>query len=264
MKKKNYNIIFKSKHSCNLEDLVKLYDTIVVSKKIYYLLNDYKGTNQDTLNKKILKPLGECLIKLEPYLKLIELTIDFEEIEKQNNYLISRTFDDDLDLLATQKDNIYNLIKEHRLEVEEDIQYLKGKEKIKKKATTSKLIGGTINNSNNNYNNNNIKEDIKLVECNINIFLFRAVKKDINYIQERKNIYIQVRMNKNEILFHTNKLKNLCRQYEHILNQYNIAQESLAHKAIQVACSYWEPIIILSKIISDIDIFLFLWIYMLF
>lgn len=255
MKKKNYNIIFKSKHSCNLEDLVKLYDTIVVSKKIYYLLNDYKGTNQDTLNKKILKPLGECLIKLEPYLKLIELTIDFEEIEKQNNYLISRTFDDDLDLLATQKDNIYNLIKEHRLEVEEDIQYLKGKEKIKKKATTSKLIGGTINNSNNNYNNNNIKEDIKLVECNINIFLFRAVKKDINYIQERKNIYIQVRMNKNEILFHTNKLKNLCRQYEHILNQYNIAQESLAHKAIQVACSYWEPIIILSKIISDIDIF---------
>ncbi|SPJ09563.1 DNA mismatch repair protein MSH2, putative [Plasmodium sp. DRC-Itaito] len=251
MKKKNNNVIFKSKDSCSLEDLVKLYDTIVASKKIYYLLNDYKGTNENTLNKKILKPLCDCLIKLEPYLKLIELTIDFEEIEKQNNYLISRTFDDNLDLLATQKDNIYNLIKEHKLEVEEDIQYLKGKEKIKKKATSSKLTGGTINNSNNNI----IKEDIKLVECNANIFLFRAVKKDINYIQERKNIYIQVRMNKNEILFHTNKLKNLCRQYEHILNQYNIIQESLAHKAIQVACSYWEPIITLSKMLSEIDIF---------
>ncbi|SOV75031.1 DNA mismatch repair protein MSH2, putative [Plasmodium sp. gorilla clade G3] len=251
IKKKNNNIMLKSKHSCSLEDLVKLYDTIVVSKKIYYLLNDYKGTNENTLNKKILKPLSDCLIRLEPYLKLIELTIDFEEIEKQNNYLISRTFDDNLDLLATQKDNIYNLIKEHKYEVEEDIQYLKGKQKIRKKATSSKLIEGTINNT----NNNNIKEDIKLVECNANIFLFRAVKKDINYIQERKNIYIQVRMNKNEILFHTNKLKNLCRQYEHILKQYNITQEGLSEKAIQVACSYWEPIITLSKILSEIDIF---------
>ncbi|SOV12801.1 DNA mismatch repair protein MSH2, putative [Plasmodium gaboni] len=257
MKKKNNNIIFKGKHSCTLEDLVKLYDTIVVSKKIYYLLNDYKGTNENTLNKKILKPLCDCLIKLEPYLKLIELTIDFEEIEIQNNYLISRTFDENLDLLATQKDNIYNLIKEHKFEVEEDIQYLKGKQIKKKPTSANKLIGGQINNTNNTYNTNynNIKEDIKLVECNANIFLFRAVKKDINYIQERKNVYIQVRMNKNEILFHTNKLKNLCRQYEHILNQYNIIQESLAHKAIQVACSYWEPIITLSKILSEIDIF---------
>ncbi|CRG98037.1 DNA mismatch repair protein MSH2, putative [Plasmodium gallinaceum] len=221
--------IVKNKNCCTIQDLVKLYDCIIVSKKIYYCLNDYKGRHRKTLDNNFLNPLKNIIISFDSFLKLIELTIDLEEVEN-NNYLISRKFDENLEKLANEKDHIYNLIKEHKIEVESDINFLKGNKK------------------------NSTKEDIKLVECNTNVFLFRAVKKDINYIQQRKKVYFQVRMNKSEILFHTNKLKDLCRKYENILYDYNIAQKELANKAIQVACSYWEQVVKLSEIISEIDV----------
>ncbi|CRG98401.1 DNA mismatch repair protein MSH2, putative [Plasmodium relictum] len=221
--------ISRNKNWCTIEDLVKLYDCIIVSKKIYYCLSDYQGRYRKTLENNFLNPLKNIIISFDSFLKLVELTVDFEEIEN-NNYIISRKFDEHLEKLANEKDHVYNLIKEHKIEVEEDINFLKGTKKI-----------GT-------------KEDIKLVECNTNVFLFRAVKKDINYIQQRKKVYFQVRMNKSEILFHTNKLKDLCKKYENILYDYNIAQQELADKAIQVACSYWEQVIKLSEIISEIDV----------
>ncbi|SBT75137.1 DNA mismatch repair protein MSH2, putative [Plasmodium ovale] len=220
-----------SKSGCTLEDLVKLYDTIIVSKKMFYCLDEYKGKHRNTLEKTFLVPLKDTLNRLESFLKLTELTIDFEEVEN-NNYLISRNFDEQLEMLAKEKEKIYNLVKEHRTEVEDDINYLKGGNK-----------------------KNNMKDDIKLIECNTNTFLFRAVKKDMNYIQQRKNVYFHVRMNKSEILFNTNKLKELCKKYDYVLGNYNIAQEQLASKAIEVASSYWEPVVRLSKILSQIDVF---------
>ncbi|CAA9986136.1 DNA mismatch repair protein MSH2, putative [Plasmodium knowlesi strain H] len=218
------------KNMCTIEDLVKMYDSVVVSKRIYYCLNDYAGKYRNTLEKNFLTPLKEVLISLDSFVKLIELTVDFDELSN-NNFLISRKFDEQLEKLASEKDETLRMIKEHRQEVEDDINNLKG---ISKK--------------------NNAKEDIKLVDCNINTFLFRAVKKDISSIQQRKKTYFQVRMNKSEILFTTNKLKELCKRYEYILQDYNMAQEQLASKAIQVASSYWDPTTKLSKLIAQIDV----------
>ncbi|GAW78906.1 DNA mismatch repair enzyme [Plasmodium gonderi] len=220
-----------TKNTCTIEGLVKLYDSVLVSKKIYYCLNDYTGKYRNTLENKFLTPLKEILISLDSFVKLIELTVDFDEL-CNNHYLISRKFDENLEKLANEKDEIFHMIKEHRIEVEEDINNLKG---VNKK--------------------NNSKEDIKLVDCNANTFLFRAVKKDISAIQQRKKTYFQVRMNKSEILFNTNKLKDLCKRYDYVLHNYNISQEQLASKAIQVASSYWEPFFKLAKIIAQIDVF---------
>ncbi|SCO64924.1 DNA mismatch repair protein MSH2, putative [Plasmodium vivax] len=218
------------KNTCSIEDLVKMYDTVVVSKRIYYCLNDYEGKHRNTLERNFLTPLKEVLICLDSFVKLIELTVDFDEL-CNNNFLISRKFDEQLEKLASEKDETLGMIKEHRQEVEDDINHLKG---VSKK--------------------NNAKEDIKLVDCNVNTFLFRAVKKDMSSIQQRKKTYFQVRMNKSEILFTTNKLKELCKRYEYILQDYNLSQEQLANKAIQVASSYWEPTTKLAKLIAQIDV----------
>ncbi|SBS96358.1 DNA mismatch repair protein MSH2, putative [Plasmodium malariae] len=244
--KKRGNKVNNSKTGCTIEDLVKLYDSIIESKKIYYCLGEYKGKHRCTLERNFLTPLKDVLISLDSFLKLIELTIDLDEVQN-NNFLISRKFDEELEKLANEKEEIYNLIKGHRIEVEEDINYLKG-------GVSSSSNSSNKRNYANNSNTTTMKEDIKLVECNTNIFLFRAVKKDITYIQQRKKVYMQVRMNKNEILFHTNKLKDLCKKYEYVLHEYNTSQEQLANKAIQVASSYWEPVVKLSKIISQIDV----------
>ncbi|GAB64408.1 DNA mismatch repair enzyme [Plasmodium cynomolgi strain B] len=221
------------KNACSLEDLVKMYDSVVVSKRIYYCLNDYEGKYRNTLEKKFLMPLKEVLISLDSFVKLIELTVDFDEL-CNNNFLISRKFDEQLEKLASEKDQILQMIKHHRQEVEDDINYLKG---VTKK-----------------NNAKNAKEDIKLVDCNVNTFLFRAVKKDMSSIQQRKKTYFQMRMNKSEILFTTNKLKDLCKRYDYILQDYNLSQEQLASKAIQVASSYWEPTTKLAKLIAQIDV----------
>lgn len=222
--------ISKKGKGCTLEDLIKIYDCVIVAKKILYCLNDYNGKHRQTLDRLILEPLKNTVSGFNSFLKLIELTIDFDEIEN-NNFLISRKFDETLDKLADQKDKTMNAIKEHKLEVEEDISQMKGSKK-----------SGT-------------KEDIRLVDCNTNLFLFRAVKKDINLIQQRKKVYFTVRMNKNEILFNTNKLKDLCKRYESILHDYNIVQKELADKAISVASTYWEQVETLSDLLSSIDVF---------
>lgn len=224
------NVTGKGKGGSTLEDLIKIYDSVVVSKKIFYCLNDYKGPHREVLDRTFLDPLKNTIMGFDSFLKLVELTIDFDEIEN-NNFLISRKFDDVLDKLATEKDKTMDEIKKHKAEVEDDIGQLKGSRK-----------SGT-------------KEDIKLVDCNTNLFLFRAVKKDITIIQQRKKVYFTVRMNKNEILFNTNKLKDLCKQYENILHDYNIVQKELADKAIKVASSYWEQVEKLSDLLSSIDVF---------
>uniref|UniRef100_A0A8C9GCU5 DNA mismatch repair proteins mutS family domain-containing protein n=1 Tax=Piliocolobus tephrosceles TaxID=591936 RepID=A0A8C9GCU5_9PRIM len=228
---KNNTKVSRYKNVCTLEDLVKLYETISVSRKIYYCLDEHKGKYRPTLEHHILVPLKTSISNLQSFLQLTELTIDFDEVEK-HNFLIARKFDEELEKLAKEKDEIYDMIKHHRSEVEDDINYLKGCSK-----------------------KNALKEDIKLVDCNTNTYLFRAVKKDFNYLQQRKKTYIQVRMNKSEILFQTNKLKSLCQKYEQILIDYNFAQQQLSNKAIEVASSYWEPIVKLSKLLAKIDIY---------
>lgn len=219
----------KSKNPCSLEDLIKVYDSVIISKKIFYCLNDYKGKHRETLDNIILTPLKNIIMGFDSFLKLVEVTIDFEEIE-MNNFLISRKFDPTLEKLATEKEQVFNLIKDHKTEVQDDINNVKGCRK------------------------GSNKEDIRLVECNLNIFLFRAMKKDQNIIQQRKKLYHTVRMNKNEILFNTNRLKELCKSYEHILQEYNVVQRDLSDKAIEVASSYWELIEKLSEVISTLDV----------
>ncbi|VWU49392.1 DNA mismatch repair protein MSH2, putative [Hepatocystis sp. ex Piliocolobus tephrosceles] len=228
---KNNTKVSKYKNVCTLEDLVRLYETIIISRTIFYCLDEHKGKFRQTLEEHLLNPLKSSIGNVQSFLQLIELTIDFNEVEK-HNYLISRKFDEELEKLAKEKDEIYEIIKHHRSEVEDDINYLKGCSK-----------------------KNASKEDIKLIDCNTNTFLFRAVKKDFNYLQQRKKTYIQVRMNKNEILFQTNKLKSLCQKYEQILIDYNLTQQQLSNKTIEVASSYWEPIVKLTKLLSKIDIY---------
>lgn len=52
--------------------------------------------------------------------------------------------------------------------------------------------------------------------------------------QSRKKEFQQVRMNKNEMLFTTNRVKHLAAQHKEVCEEYEELQSALVEKAIQV------------------------------
>ncbi|CRG95778.1 DNA mismatch repair protein MSH2, putative [Plasmodium gallinaceum] len=215
-----------------LKDVVKLYYAILDFKQIYFSLTEIQGKYKDTLNEVLINPLHEILSKFSKLLDMIEITIDLKEIEENKVYLISKSFDPELEEISNEKDALMQKIKNHKEDVERDI--------FSDKCDRS-------------YKRAN-REDIRLVDCNTNMFLFRVTKKDCNIVQQQKKKYITVRMNKNEYLFTTNTLKNLCRQYEHCLNIYNTLQSEIVKKTICAVSTYTPVIEKFIDVVSTLDV----------
>lgn len=56
----------------------------------------------------------------------------------------------------------------------------------------------------------------------------------MHFLQSRKKEFQQVRMNKAEILFTTNRVKLLAAEYKEVCEEYQELQSALVEKAIQV------------------------------
>lgn len=61
-------------------------------------------------------------------------------------------------------------------------------------------------------------------------------------------------MNKNEFLFTTNTLKNLCKQYDHCLNIYNTLQSEIINKTICAVSTYTPVIEKFIDLVSTLDV----------
>ncbi|SBT45845.1 DNA mismatch repair protein MSH2, putative [Plasmodium ovale wallikeri] len=215
-----------------LKDIVKLYYAILDFKQIYFSLVSIEGKHKETVREMLINPLHEILNKFAKLLDMIEMTIDLQEIEENKTYLISKSFDSELEQISNEKNALMKKIKNHKEDVERDLFSDKCDRRYKRAN----------------------REDIRLVDCNTNVFLFRVSKKDCSIVQQQKKIYLSVRMNKNEFLFTTNMLKTLCKKYEQCLNIYNALQLEIVKKTICAVSTYTPVIEKFIDVVSTLDV----------
>ncbi|GIX63945.1 DNA mismatch repair protein MSH2, putative [Babesia caballi] len=221
----------KHKSSITFEDLVRLYDCIIaVNRMVQYVLVPYDGKHAETIKTMFTEPLLNISSLFETYLRLVEKTVDLKEAEKRN-YVINRNFDRTLVVVGNKLDKVRDDMEALRSSLEDEIFY----------RSTKARRGNSL----------------KLVECNNAGFLFRVSKKDQTLVHQTDGLSSsveKVRLNKNEYLFTTPQLRQLCTKFKSAQQEYDKAQTALVKKAFKVAATYWILIERFANVIATLDI----------
>ncbi|GBE61184.1 DNA mismatch repair protein [Babesia ovata] len=221
----------KIRSTITFENLVRLYDCVIaVNRMVQFVLVPYDGIHSETIKHMFTEPLLNISSLFETYLRLVEKTVDLKEAEKRN-YVINRNFDNKLVQIGGKVDKIRADMEALRESFEDEIFYR----------------------SNKGRKGNNLK----LVECSNMGYLFRVSKKDQTLLQESERLsgsIEKVRLNKNEFLFTTPHLRQLCTKFNNAHNDYENAQAALVNKAFKVAATYWILVERFADVIATMDI----------
>ncbi|QOY40161.1 MutS like ABC Atpase [Cryptosporidium parvum] len=223
-----------------LEDMVKLYDSVMQSGNIFSDIKDALEENKNSDSSPsfvqsvydlILVPLESTLNRFKDYIRLVEKTIDLEEADK-GNYLIIPYFTPELEKLSEEKNRIQRKIEAHRKDLDAYLCRERGYNEGSREAV--RVIRG---------------EGADTSLC------FRVTRRDIEYFQDKKR-FKQVRINKNDYIFRTNELMDLSDREEKVIKEYNNEQEQVLVKALSVASTYWSLVSRLAGILGSIDVLL--------
>ncbi|KAJ1612046.1 MutS like ABC ATPase [Cryptosporidium canis] len=223
-----------------LEDLVKLYDSVVQSGRIFSDIKEALEESGDSASSSglvqsvhdlVLVPLESTLNRFRDYIRLVEKTVDLEEADK-GNYLITPCFTPELERLSEEKSKIQRRIEAHRKELDSYLCGERGCSEGSREAV--RVIRG---------------EGVDTSLC------FRVTRRDIEFFQDKKR-FKQVRINKNDYIFRTNELMDLSDREERIMREYNVEQAQVLVKALSVAATYWSLVSRLSGILGSIDVLL--------
>eukprot|EP00921_Rhytidocystis_pertsovi_P000241 GHVQ01000489.1.p1 GENE.GHVQ01000489.1~~GHVQ01000489.1.p1 ORF type:complete len:645 (+),score=121.29 GHVQ01000489.1:653-2587(+) len=190
---------------------------------------DGGGGSVQLMEEMICRPLREVVKGFGPFLKLVEYSVDLQEAQN-GNYIISREFQPALKKLAEEKDVLRSKMDSYRQELE---QRLFGSLSKGRKGMSDEII--------------------RLFDCSTQGFVFRVTKKDQTAVQNNKECQ-KIRLNKNEYLFTTSRLRQLCEAYDAKAKQYEKEQQQLVAKALSVASTFWPAVEGLSSVISTVDI----------
>lgn len=223
-----------------LEDMVKLYDSVMQSGNIFSdirdALEEYKNSDSSSglvrsVYDLVLVPLESTLNRFKDYVRLVEKTVDLEEADK-GNYLITPCFTPELERLSDEKNKIMGKIEAHRKRLDSYLYEERGYNEGSREAV--RLIRG---------------EGADTSLC------FRVTRRDIEYFQDKKR-FKQVRINKNDYIFRTNELMELSDREERVMREYNSEQAQVLVKALSVASTYWSLVSRLAGILGSIDVLL--------
>ncbi|KAF7456761.1 putative DNA mismatch repair protein MSH2 [Cryptosporidium felis] len=223
-----------------LEDMVKLYDSVMQSGNIFSDIKDALEESRtsdsspeftQSVHDLILVPLESTLTRFKDYIRLVEKTVDLEEADK-GNYLIVPHFTPELEKLSVEKDKISRRIEAHRKELDSYLCEKRGYNENTREAV--RVIRG---------------EGVDTTLC------FRTTRKDIEYFQDKKR-FTQVRINKNDYIFRTRELVELSDREERVAEEYNREQAQVLLKTVSVASTYWSLVSRLAGILGSIDVLL--------
>ncbi|XP_954306.1 DNA mismatch repair protein msh2, putative [Theileria annulata] len=218
----------KSTKQPSFEDLVVLYDCIISANRLnQFTFKRYDGIHSHTIRELFAEPLSKISSKFESYLRLVEKTVDLKEAENRV-YVFNRNFDESLKKISSKLDQIRYDIEGQRQTIQNELPY-SGKK----------------------------GNQVKIVECNTLGFLFRIPKKDQPSLLKAQipGVNIEkVRLNKNEFLFTTPKLRRQCTLYKSTLAQYEESQDLMVKRTFKVACTYWSLLERFIKIIATLDV----------
>eukprot|EP00923_Selenidium_pygospionis_P012672 GHVN01021602.1.p1 GENE.GHVN01021602.1~~GHVN01021602.1.p1 ORF type:complete len:690 (+),score=103.17 GHVN01021602.1:1133-3202(+) len=221
----------------SLEDLIKLYDCIVEMHGLAMTLELYQGKHQETLQEMIVRDLLECLRSFEPYLKLVDHTIDMDAA-REGTYMMKSAFDSKLTKVGHRISLVKNEMEALRKKVERELG-LAGQGG--KRGGRGSVSSGE-------------PQWVKVAECPGVGYVFRVTKKDQPVVQRRHDKYQQVRINKADYMFTTDAMNVLAGELEDGNVEYQQHQSALVHKTLSVAATFWPAVERLCSLISTVDV----------
>jgi len=201
----------------NLQDSYKVYVAIGKLKPLIESLQTYEGDNLPTLQDNFIKDLQEAERDLDNFYKMIETTLDMDEVSK-GSFLIKPSFDENLGELREELDSL-----------DEKLQKTRNR-------TASELGLDTL----------------KLEESGQQGFYFRLTLKEGGPVSKSKD-YTVFETNKTGIKFRNSQLTKLNEEQLVTRKKYEEIQKSVVQEIMEVSSGYSEPMLHLGHCISRLD-----------
>ncbi|XP_072964311.1 DNA mismatch repair protein MSH2 isoform X1 [Typha angustifolia] len=215
------------KRSCNLQPVIKLYQSSIRLPHIRDVLEHYEGHFLSLIRKKYLNNLEFWMDedRLSKFIALVEVSVDLDQLEN-GEYMISPSYDPDL---AALKDELSA--------VEQQIQNL------------HKQAGKDLDLS--------LDKALKLENGTQFGHVFRITKKEEQKVRKKLSThYIVLETRKDGVKFTNSKLKKLGDQYQKILNEYTSCQKGIVARVVDTSATFSEVFEALAGILSELDVLL--------
>jgi DNA mismatch repair protein MSH2 len=206
--------------SCNLQDIVVLYQAIAKIPPILEELSQADAKHKNVLSARYVAPLEALLTSLKPFAEMVEKMVDFAALER-HEYIVRADFDEGLQEVAAQKEAILEAIEPEFMEAAKDL----GLEANKK---------------------------IKLERNNIHGYYLRVSRIDANLIKGGQ--YQELAALKNGVYFVTPHLRELSIRYDELCRLYASKQSVLVKEMLEITASFRPLFDQYNLVIADLDV----------
>lgn len=205
----------KSGTNANLQDVVKLYQCSVRAPQLCAALKNESGS--DVLVNRYVDPLLKLIAELSNFERLVELTIDLDQIEN-GEFMIAPSVSAELGELRKEQDKMM--------------------EKIQKEFDR---VQGAIS------------DTVKLEHKDHMGYVFRLTRKEEKLIRGQKQFSI-LETRKDGVRFQTVMLKRLSAEYRSVAERYSEKASDMCDKVLETAGTYAEVFVDVSAILAELDV----------
>jgi DNA mismatch repair protein MSH2 len=218
---KFYRVQAKMRNNAQLLDCVKVYNMIHTLESLVQHLDDNCIDEEADLRVHIIEPLKGVCDEFKKLKEMLEECIDIAKA-KQNDYVINPNFCPDLQELDKQIEGVKSKMEELRTQVCDDLA---------------------------------LNQPLKLVESNLHTYLFECLKQEgDNGMRKSKQNYKIIGIKNRIMSFTCPGLKDLCRQFTDLEEQYKIQQLELVGKVLDIASTYYPLLESVSMLVSKLDV----------
>lgn len=202
-----------------LEDLVRLYQLVLVLPELIEVLKD----QGDIVIRYWLDPISKHHQALLKFQELVETTVDLKGLSDLNsNFDIRPEFDASLVSINERKQSSLEQIKQLHLQVADDL-------------------------------NMDLEKKLKLEQHQQHGYCLRLTRNDSVVLRNNKN-YIELQTVKAGVYFTTTQLRKLSQVYSNSCDEYNIKQRELIREVLSISLTYQGVFSVLSLDLSHLDV----------
>jgi len=201
----------------NLQDAYRVFVAFEKLAPVVESLQSYVGEALPALQDNFIKDLQESQRDLENFYRMVETTIDLDEV-KRGSFLIKPSFDENLQELREMLDDLEAKLQQCRERAASDLGI----------------------------------SSLKLEESSQLGFYFRATLKEGGSVPKNKN-YTVLDQPKTGIRFRNAQLSRLNEEHADVKRRYEDQQKSVVVEVMDVAIGYTDPLLHLGRCISRLD-----------
>ena len=209
------------KNKADLQDCYKIYQAVESLPELLSFMSRYEGENSFILRDLFTVPLKTIISDFANFQKMVEQTIDLEQI-RNHMFLIKPSYCPDLKELKDKLDEIESEIQAQADKVANDLDLP--------------------------------SKSVKLESNDQNGYYIRLSRKDENLLRNNKK-YTIIGTNKDGVRIQNTKLESLNEKFIGIRDEYMQTQKSVVEDVLKIASGYLDPMQTLNHLISELDIF---------